>query len=62
MRHPEDDVPFADECAFMVETEPYLQHLLDSKEGKQVSISTVLQFSQLHVTWVRNLDVIIIGP
>jgi hypothetical protein len=43
MRNPED-VALADGCAFMVETKPYMQHLLDSKEGKQVSIGNVFPF------------------
>jgi hypothetical protein len=33
MRHPEDDVTLADGCAFMVETEPYLNHLLVSESS-----------------------------
>jgi hypothetical protein len=48
MRNPEDDVALADGCAFMVETEPYQQHLLNSKENKQVSFSTIL--SKFEVT------------
>jgi hypothetical protein len=36
MRHPEDDVALSDGCAFMVETEPYKEHLLESKDMKQV--------------------------
>lgn len=48
MRNPEDDVALADGCAFMVETEPYQQHLLNSNENKQVSFSTIL--SKFEVT------------
>jgi hypothetical protein len=39
MRYPEDDVALADGLAFMVETQPYEEHLKDSKEVKQVHFS-----------------------
>jgi hypothetical protein len=37
MKHPEDDVAFADGLAFMVERAPYKVHLAESIETKQVS-------------------------
>jgi hypothetical protein len=36
LRNPEDDVALADGHAFMVETEPYLKHLSNSTDMKQV--------------------------
>ena len=36
MKYPEDDVVLADGCAFMVETQPYEEHLKKSKDVKQV--------------------------
>jgi hypothetical protein len=36
MQHPEDDVALSDGCAFMVKTEPYQEHLSESKDIKQV--------------------------
>jgi hypothetical protein len=45
MRYPEDDVTLADGCAFMVETEPYLEHLSESKDMKQVCCPRFPSFS-----------------
>ena len=36
MKYLEDDVVLADGCAFMVETQPYEEHLNESKDVKQV--------------------------
>ena len=35
MKYPEDDVALADGLAFMVETEPYKEHLSEAIEHKQ---------------------------
>ena len=62
MQHPEDDVALADGCAFMVKTQPYLEHLLESKDVKQVYFANFPHILTVHKSKIRNLDATIIGP
>jgi hypothetical protein len=44
MKHPEDDVALADGLGFMVESEPYKEHIAVSVESKQVHFIIMKMF------------------
>ena len=55
MKHPEDDVALSDGCAFMVKTEPYQEHLSESKDMKQVCFARCHSYS--YRSWKVKLEI-----
>ena len=55
MKHPEDDVAFADGLAFMVERAPYKVHLAESIETKQVNHSLCTDVQRLKICFKSEI-------
>jgi hypothetical protein len=55
MKHPEDDVALSDGHAFMVKTEPYQEHLSESKDIKQVYFAKCCSY--FYRSWTVKLEI-----